>query len=254
MGGVTFILSQAFHIPFNNALTQLFRQGILPVPPPGWAPLFNATILGLSAGLWEETARYGMLLWWAKDARTWRKGILLGAGHGGMEAILLGILVLVAFFNFVAIRNADLSTLVPADQLTAARIAVKAYWSAPWYDTLLGALERLFTLPVQISLAVLVTQAFIRNQRRWWVAAVVWHALADALAVVAMSKWGVYITEATIALFSLFSIGIIFALRQPELASDSGFSPEVPIPPMPPIIDHNALETPEKLDQTRFNR
>ena len=253
IGAGTFILSQAFHIPFNNALTGLFRQGVLPAPPSGWELPFNAVILGLSAGVWEETARYAVFRWWAKDARTWRKGVLFGAGHGGIEAILLGVLVLINFFYFVAIRSADLSTLVPANQLPLAQAAVAAYWSAPWYGTLLGALERLFTLPVQICLTVLVLQAFIRNQRRWYVAAIAWHALADAVAVIALSKWGAYTTETIIALFSLISLGIIFVLRQPEPPSELVNAPKTGFAPLPPMIESDVLETPEKLDQTRYS-
>jgi uncharacterized membrane protein YhfC len=113
IGAATFIFSQAGHIPFNIGLTALFKRGILPTPPVAWLPAFNATFLGLSAGLWEELARYAAYRWWAKEARSWRRGVMLGAGHGGIEAILGGILVLVGFVNMMAIRNVDLSSLVP---------------------------------------------------------------------------------------------------------------------------------------------
>jgi hypothetical protein len=52
IGGVTFILSQLGHIPFNIALTALFKGGNLPVLPEDFTLVFNAIILGLSAAIW----------------------------------------------------------------------------------------------------------------------------------------------------------------------------------------------------------
>ena len=89
-----------------------------------------------------------MFRWWIKDNRTWRSAILAGAGHGGIEAIILGILVMLAFTNLMAYRNIDLSKLnLTLDQLATARQQIQSYWNAPWYATLLGAVERAFTIP-----------------------------------------------------------------------------------------------------------
>jgi len=52
IGAGTFIFSQVGHIPFNIGLTALFQRGVLPSPPQSWTLVFNAAILGLSAGLW----------------------------------------------------------------------------------------------------------------------------------------------------------------------------------------------------------
>lgn len=153
IGAATFIFSQIGHIPFNIGLTALFNRGVLPTPPQAWVPAFNAVILGLSAGVWEELARFATYRWWAKEARSWRKGVILGAGHGGIEAVLLGALTLFNLFYLLAIRNTDLTNIVPLEQLAAAQQAIANFWAAPWYDILLPALERAFTLPVHIASA-----------------------------------------------------------------------------------------------------
>lgn len=253
IGGATFVLSQVGHIPFNLGLTQLFKLGILPSPPTSWKMPFNAVILGLSAGLWEETARYLMYRWWAKDARSWRKGLLTGAGHGGAEAIILGGLVLFTYLEMLALRGVDLSQLVPADQLGLAQNQIAAYWSAPWYATLLGALERAFTIPVQIALAVIVLQAFTRRQIRWLWIAIGWHAAADTITVIGLSLWGPYIVEGIIGCVSLISVWVIFALRSPE--PDEPEETETYSSPEPAIVPHltPVEETPENLDRTRYN-
>lgn len=69
IGAVTFIASQIVHIPLNNGLTALFAQKILPAPPDAWKLPFNMVVLGLTAGLCEEIARYLVYRYWIKSAR-----------------------------------------------------------------------------------------------------------------------------------------------------------------------------------------
>lgn len=254
IGAATFILSQVGHLPFNAGLTQLFRQGVLPSPPASWQLPFNAIVLGLSAGLWEELTRYAVYRWWAKEARSWRKGLMLGAGHGGIEAALVGGLVLITFINMLAARSMDLSSVYTGDQLALAQEQVTSYWNAAWYEPLAGALERAFTIPAHITFSILVLQVFTRRQIRWLWAAVGWHALIDAGAVYLASTFGVWPTEAALGGVALFNLWLIWRLRQPE--------PEEPEPDMletpPPLtadqvnlqpVDENSVN----IDESRFS-
>lgn len=254
VGGFTFILSQVLHLPFNILILnpQLGNLSELGLSKP--LPLvITALALGLSAGLFEELARYAMYRWWVKEARSWGRGLLAGAGHGGMEAIILGILVLYGFMQLLAIRNIDLATVVPVDQLELAKVQVAAYWSADWYDSLLGALERAFTIPFHIAASVLVLQVFTRRQIRWLWLAVGWHALVDAGAVAAISYLGPYLTEALIGIFAIISLYIIFRLKQPEPVEPS----EVDLTPLPPPLSAEALrpveESDNKLERSRYD-
>lgn len=228
VGGVTFILAQVFHIPLLAGLTLAFRQGLLPTPPPQWQTLFNAVLLGLLAGLTEELARYFVLKYSLKDARSWPSSLMFGAGYGGFEAIILGILALFAYVNMVmyAQNPAALSTL-PADQLTVLQAQMAAYWSAPWPMTLLGALERAFALCVQLSLSVLVMQVFLRKQILWLPLAILWHTVVDALMVLSLPRLGPAGTEVVVGVTALVSLGIIFALRRPDDSAPTT-TPETP--------------------------
>lgn len=216
IGAAVFIISQLFHIPFNFLLDTLFRRGFLPTPPENYRLIFNVVLLGLSAGLFEELFRYGGLRWWAKDARSWTKGLLFGSGWGGIEAILVGGLILINYIYLIFLRAQDLSTLVSPEQLTFVQEGINAYWSLAWYDSMLGAVERLLTLPIQIALTILVLQVFTRGQSRWLWIAIGWHALVDAVAVYSFRLLGAYATEGILAIFTLLSIGIIFSLRSEE--------------------------------------
>ena len=51
VGVLTFVGSQIFHIPLVNGLTRAFSSGLLPHVSPGFAPFFNAIVLGLLAGI-----------------------------------------------------------------------------------------------------------------------------------------------------------------------------------------------------------
>ncbi len=251
IGAATFIASQIGHIPFNAWLTAAFKQGWLPAPAQEYTLIFNALVLGLSSGIWEETARYVTYRWWAKDARTWRQGLMLGAGHGGIEAIILGGLVLPSFVNMAAMRTVNLQGLVPADQLELASQQIQAYWSLPWYASLLGAVERVFALLLHLSASLLVLQVFVRRQIRWLWFAMGWHTLINGLAVYASARWGTYLTEGILGITALVSLSIIFTLRPAEETSDETLPAPVEIPreefEMPKIED-----TDEALERTRY--
>lgn len=220
IGAATFVLSQVGHIPFNYlAGAALNRTGMLYWPLIA-QQVFNAVFLGLSAGVFEEVSRYLVLRFWAKKARSWRNGVLFGAGHGGVEAIILGLLVLVSYVSMLVAQNLDLAALVPAEQLSLARQQVAAYWSAPWYATLLGATERLFAIACQIFMALLVMQAFTRKNIAWLFAAIGFHAILDASAVLGLQYLGPYWTEVLIAAFAVASVLLTLVLRCPEPQPD----------------------------------
>ena len=248
IGAGTFIFSQVGHIPFNSAAGALLnRTAMVDWSKPNQL-IFNAIFLGLSAGLFEELFRYGMFRWWAKDARSWRKGVLAGAGHGGGEAIILGILVLYSFMQLAAYRNVDLATIVPAAQLEVAQGQITTYWSATWYASLLGALERFFTIPVQIAFSVIVMQTFTRKQWFWVWLAVLYHALIDASVVYLLQPLGMYGVEALAGGFAVLSVIIIFSLRQPEPDNPQ----PVPVSPMPMPKLEPVEETPDNLDNSKY--
>jgi uncharacterized membrane protein YhfC len=253
IGAALFIIAQVFHIPFNLLVDRLIRNGVLPTVPEQYQLLFSALFLGLSAGLFEEITRYAGLRWWAKDARSWGKGLLFGSGWGGMEAIIFFIIpLLLNYVIFLALRTQDLSSMLPPEQLAPLQDGLDMFWGVAWYDSLLGAVERILVLPIQIAFTILVLQVFVRGQSRWLWFAIVWHALLDAVAVVGVRTWGAYVTEALVLIFSLVSLGMIFALRGEEPEEKERETSEGEIDTgqieLPPIE-----ETEDNIDQTRFS-
>jgi uncharacterized membrane protein YhfC len=252
IGALTFVFSQVGHIPFNALVAPVFNQfGFISLNPT-MQLIIQAVFYGLSAGLFEEGARYIILRFWLKEARSWRTGILFGAGHGGVEAIIFGALVLYGYIQLLALRGAtpaQLSQYIPANQIELAQAQLAAYWSAPWYNTLLGAVERLFTIPCQIAMAVMVMQVFIRKNIGWLFAAIGYHALLDAVAVLGQPNLSALALEAIVGGFAILSVVIILLLRQPEPQPE----PEpAPAAPSQAHVLKPLEETDETLDQTRY--
>jgi thiazole synthase len=76
-GALTFIASQVIHVPLVFGLTALFSKGLLPSMDKSVTLIFNAIVLGLLAGIFEETARYILFKWIRKSTDTWRNGIVI---------------------------------------------------------------------------------------------------------------------------------------------------------------------------------
>ena len=242
-GAVTFIASQVLHVPFNAWILNPRLEGL------GFGArglsrelIVSAILLGLSSGVFEEGARYLTLRFWQRQARSWGQALMIGAGHGGAEAIIVGILALMAFFQAVAYRGADLAAIVPAEQLAAAlrqaqgaaEAQIEAYWAAPWPEALLGAVERAFSLVVHLALAVMVMRVFTRRNRLWLAAAIGWHALVNTLAVIGVQTVGAVATEGIVGVMALLSLGLIFLLRDKE--ADTVSEPARPIPQTEPAM------------------
>lgn len=252
VGAVSFIGSQVLHLPFNawvlNPILKDLGFG------EGGSLALGAMLLGLSAGIFEGLARYLALAFWARKARNWAQGLLFGAGHGGAEAILTGLLALYGFLQALALRGGDLAQLVPADQLGLVQEQLAAYWSMSPAMALLGALERAGALTFHLSAALLVLLAVRERRPMWLVAAIGWHASLDGLAVYAAQRWGVLPAEGVVAAMALASLGIILVLRERLRATEteSGGSASTGPQELPEGQDREEHPEPEKLDDSRF--
>ncbi len=224
-GGLTFIVSQIFHIPFLYGLTAMFTNGILPAIPQAWASLFNAIVLGLLAGIFEETARWILFRFILKDAKTWEQGVVVGTGYGGTEAVILGALATVQVASMIAMRSADLTAFgVPPEQLELARQQLAEFWSTPIYMAFMGLIERIFAICLQISLTIMVLYSVAYKKPVWFWIALLWHAFVDALTVFLMPTIGVLGVEAVIGVCALISLMVLFRLR-PKFIPPAGTTP-----------------------------
>ena len=253
IGMATFILSQVFHIPFNQwVLNPLVINLGLNLDQKGAQLVIISILYGLSAGLFEEIARYLGYRFWVKRDRNWKSALMYGAGHGGIESILLGFLVLVSFIQAISLRGVDLATVVDADQVELVRAQIDAYWSTPWHLAILGAVERLATICFHLSATVLVLQAFRRKNITWLALAIFWHTLVDAVAVFASRTWNPYITEGIILVFGILSLGVIYLLKSPSDPVDEGSFILKPDVELPQLEIQSVMPSEENLEDSRY--
>lgn len=223
IGAIVYVISQIVFLPLENYIVDPFLNnlnysGALPSIE---VLIFGGLVIGLSAGVCEELMRYAMFRWWTNDARSFKSGLLLGTGHGGAASIILAFLVLYNFINMVMVRNNDLTTLVPADQAQMLQTQVTSFWSAPWYYTLREAIGQIFMLTIQICLAVMVLQTFIRKQWHWVLLAIGFHTLVEAARVITLNLSNEYTMNGMLGLFAFLSVMIILALRNPKTSEGS---------------------------------
>jgi uncharacterized membrane protein YhfC len=218
IGAAGFVASQIGHIPFNRFALQPFVTDFLAQGETLGRVLIAALLFGLSAGLFEEVTRY-LFYYFRKSMRRWDEGLMFGAGWGGIEAILFGMLAATTVVNVYIYQNGLLENFLPAEQLAGSAEEIAAGMaqieelvnSPPWYF-LLGAVERVFALIIQISLSILVLQAFVRKNIIWLFAAIGWHTLVDMVAVVGvLQEWDPLLIEAAVGLPALI-IGL-FIIR-----------------------------------------
>ncbi|MCI0397840.1 MAG: YhfC family glutamic-type intramembrane protease [Chloroflexi bacterium] len=220
VGVLTFVGAQLVHIPLNALLGRL---GVLPEGLSDGGRLVQAAlVLGLTAGLTEELAR-AVGYWLLRSARRSEDGIMLGLGHGGIEAMVLGgVLVAAQVSSLASLRGTDLQTLeLPAGQLVLLQQQMELLFSSPWL-ALAPVLERLLALALQVSLSLIVLQAFTRRNWLYLVAAILYHAAVDAIAVYAAQRLdNVWLVEGLLAVIILPAV--LWAWRQrPRPAAGPG--------------------------------
>lgn len=186
-------------------------------------------VAAVTAGLVEEIGRwlgYRYLFHRVRAEHNWANGVMYGLGHGGIESIVLvGGLVLSNLLSYVFISRLDLSqmsALLSPDQAEAMLVALEQFQTmSPWMP-LLGGLERILTLPIQVCLSLLVLQGFVRRERRWLWLAILAHTVVNFVAALVASGGNLVVAELVIAMFGAVALGGILRLRKWEGSRAAG--------------------------------
>jgi uncharacterized membrane protein YhfC len=103
------------------------------------------------------------------------------------------------------------SVPIPPDRLEMIR---RQFEMLPAWHSLLGGIERLFALCLQIAFSLLVLQAFVRNQLRWLGYALAFHFAVDLAAIAAATRVGPVFAEIVAGVFAAGALVVIFRLRE----------------------------------------
>lgn len=221
IGAATFLAAQALRLPLLQGLTSLFASGALPAPGPAYQTAFNIAILSLTAGLFEEGARYLAYRHVIPKARSWNAAVTFGAGHGAVESIVLGGLMGLEFATMLSLGTPGAAPLPGQSPEEHARLAEQAahYWATPWYLPLLGAAERAFAICFHLAMAVVVLEAVKKSSLMWLAGAMAAHAAANATAVAALTRFGPVAAEIAVGLIAAVALYVLFRLRGKDVTS-----------------------------------
>jgi uncharacterized membrane protein YhfC len=214
VGAIAFVASQAVHIPLNVA--------VLPHLPDAGAPdrWITWVYVGLAAGVCEESARWASYRLNRDAARSWEGSIALGAGHGGTEAAIFGVLSLITVIGLAAYRDPAALAQLPPDQQAAVAAQVRGVFSGSPL-ALVGALERAGAICAHLGLSALVGWGFRRGRAWILVLAILWHALLDGAAVALLERAGVWGAESVGLANAVLALAVVWFTRDPP-APDPG--------------------------------
>jgi ABC-2 type transport system permease protein len=180
----TFVAAQMVHLPLNEWLADAGLIGPIAKDAPHF--LRTAVILGFSAAICETLARvvgFGLLFRFRK-AENFADGVMVGLGHGGIEAMLIGAVLTAASVGaLLSLQNSDLSSLgLTPEQLTAVTHQLDLLDSSP-LTAFAALLERTVALTLHVVVSVLVWLSFKRRNPIYALAGLLYHAFFDATAV-----------------------------------------------------------------------
>ena len=153
---------------------------------------------GLMAGLFEETGRFLAF-----------KTVL--KKYQGKDVNALGLTMVNNLTYSVMINTGSTAALMAplTDELKAqVQSAIQALITTPSYQFLLGGVERIFAVALQIALSVLVWFAAKKPGKRWlFPAAIGLHALVDAATVILTGNGvNLFLVEAVVGAFALLYV------------------------------------------------
>lgn len=229
MGAVAFFISQIIlrsTILNLLALTSFHKRMV--------ENLVYLVIVGaFSAGLFEESARYGGFSLLKKNGLTWADAVAFGIGHGGVESILL--------VGLSQISNVVTSILIQTgtfDSMVASSLGEKAgEIKAVYLDTapalfFASGLERILVMPVHICLSVLVCLAIIKKKPILLIISILLHTLVNVPAVFAqVFELNIWLVEGILFIMSAAMLYGIIRLKKsfPEIAAPKKIGGDSPV-------------------------
>lgn len=219
----SFWIGALIFIVFSQVLEKLLHIAVIDPAGPSlkWTDSKIAMIMygALAAGTFEEIGRYLGFKFLLKRNREYKDGLSFGLGHGGIEAILIGVLggvnaIVMANLINSGMFDQTIGAALPADQLA---ILKNQFLNTGFGMYVVGGLERIPAIFIHIALSLVVLLAVRENKFIYVIYAIGLHALMDvapAMYQVGVIK-NIWIIELIIALFGV--IAIIYIVEAKKL-------------------------------------
>lgn len=221
LGFGSFLVSQVLtRIPLLSALGQLPSFQTF---ASAHGVVYAVLIGGLSAGLFEESARLGGALL-LKRNRSFKDAVSFGLGHGFCEVILLvgttqlNNLCLAMLLNTGLIGQLNL----PAEMVESLTASLTGTSPILFY---VSVLERVFAVLYHLSATILIFWGVVHRKKfLCWLGAVACHTLFNSIAALLVQYASIWVLEAILAAFSIAMTLVVWRLRGSFPQQQSGSS------------------------------
>ncbi len=213
IGVLAFFISQiVLRIPLLNILSNVSKE----------FTTFYSSILGtiliggLSAGLFEETARLiGAKIVSKKDALTFKDSLSFGFGHALCEVVLL--VGLTQFSNLIVyfmINAGNFHDIMISSGIKESQYAqyLQQYTSVQAVDYVYSLIERCSSVMFHVMNTILVFYG-VKSKKYWfYLLAILLHTIFNSIAVLIGSYCGYLVTEIVLLIFS--TIGLTLTIKK----------------------------------------
>jgi len=138
--------------------------------------LIYALIISISAGIFEETARYIVFGRFKvfQDNKNWNSSIMYTLGHNGMETIIVGFGILITFLVIKYKPDA-----ISDPQLLEQS---KSFLELGFWVRIYNSFERLLVgLLIHSCFTCVVVLSYIKSEKKYFLLAIAWHFLHDVI-------------------------------------------------------------------------
>ncbi len=220
LGAFGFIIVQLIHTPLVVVIQQPLLLSLREVFPSGTLALAAfSLVLGFLAGIFEEPARYIIFRWIfprLKIPLTRDRGLLFGAGWGGVESMFVAVLLLLTMVSYLyapmvteeqlQAANASIGGTLTQEQIQQILAQNEALMQITPFDILPGLAERMMTIIHHLAWTIMILAAVVFSRHLFLVLAIVWHAGIDAISVYLASTSGIVTAEAVIFVSALLAV------------------------------------------------
>lgn len=178
-------------------------------------PVLYGLFLGITAGVFEEVGRFLGFKIGLKNNRNWIDGIAFGFGHGGIEAMVLtGTSSISNLVILIGLNNGtfDASKLGMSEESLRA-----AFNSAGNMMILLGGIERIFAITIQIALTLLVLYGIRKRKLIYLGMAILMHTIIDSPVVIFPKVFGMGIIGLEVFVGISAIVAMIFIIKSKGL-------------------------------------
>ncbi|MDE7289037.1 MAG: YhfC family intramembrane metalloprotease [Oscillospiraceae bacterium] len=169
----------------------------------------------LAAGIFEECGRYVILRYIVKKNKTKENIVMYGIGHGGIEVWAITLLSLASNFAIALTLKTQgaeglmqllgFSEGVPAGALNPVIAAVSAAAEFNGLTAFANVFERFVCMLVHIGLTIIVAYGIEKSQKKYLLAAVIFHAVTDIFpALYQRGAVGIFVAEIWLAVCAVF--------------------------------------------------